>query len=434
MTNPENLRGDFIGALAARGLVHQSTSPDLGDRMRAERVTAYIGFDPTAPSLHVGSLLPLLALVRLQRAGHRPIALVGGATGLIGDPSGKEGERGMMTAEQVATNVAALRRQLERFLDLGGPQGALLVDNAEWLSETRLLAFLRDIGKHFSVNQLIQRDSVRPRLEDATRTISFTEFTYSLLQAYDFLVLHDRHECTLQMGGSDQWGNIVAGCDLIRRLRQRVVNGLTMPLLTRADGRKFGKSEQGNVWLDASMTSPYAFYQFWLNTDDKDVVRCLYFFTMLSGEEIAELEQSVRRAPEKREAQRALAAEVTRAVHSAAALASAQRTTEVLFGGGDWGQLTGADLEQALASSPHSRLDIAALGTQQAGLVAVLAASGLAPSRGQARQAIESGAILVNNERVTDVARILDRRDLIAGRFVVLRRGKKAYHVLDVGS
>jgi len=434
MTKPENQQSDFVGGLAARGLVHQSTSADLADRMRVEQVTAYVGFDPTAPSLHVGSLLPVLGLVRLQRAGHRPIALVGGATGLIGDPSGKEGERGMMTAEQVATNVAGLRRQLERFLEFDGPHAALLVDNAEWLSDTKLLAFLRDIGKHFSVNQMIQRDSVRPRLEDPERTISFTEFTYSLLQAYDFLMLHDRHACTLQMGGSDQWGNIVAGCDLVRRLRQRVVNGLTMPLLTRADGRKFGKSEQGNVWLDASLTSAYAFYQFWLNTDDKDVVRCLYFFTMLPGDAIAELEESMSRAPEKREAQRTLAAEVTRTVHGVAALASAQRTTDVLFGGGDWHQLTGEDLHQALASSPHSRLDIRVLGSEQAGLVAVIAASGLAPSRGQARQAIESGAILVNNERVTDVTRVLDRRDLIADRFVVLRRGKKAYHVLDVGS
>jgi tyrosyl-tRNA synthetase len=342
----------------------------------------------------------------------------------------------MLDAEQVAANVAGMTAQLERFLDFEGPRGATVVDNSQWLGQLGLIEFLRDIGKHFTVNQMIVRDSVKPRLDDPDRSISYTEFSYMLLQAYDYLALHDRHGCTLQVGGSDQWGNIVSGCDLIRRKRQVVVHGVTMPLVTRADGKKFGKSERGNVWLDPDLTSSYEFYQFWLNTDDGDVGRSLRYFTFLSLAEIAELEAASAAAPEKREAQRVLAAEVTRLVHGEAALARAQRTTEVLFAGGgsgDWRELSAQQLAEAFASSPRSQRSRSALGTAEAGLVAVVADSELSPSRGQARKAIESGGIRVNNVVVKDSQKILGTEDLIADRYIVLRRGKKAYHVVDFG-
>ncbi|HEX4955467.1 MAG TPA: tyrosine--tRNA ligase [Thermoanaerobaculia bacterium] len=421
---------DFVHDMEKRGLVHQVTDATLRDEMLRTPFTAYIGFDPTAASLHVGSLLPVLSLARLQRAGHRPIALVGGGTGLIGDPSGKESERPMLTKEKLAENAAGLRSQLERFLDFGGERGAVLIDNAEWLCELNLLDFLRDIGKHFSVNAMVARDSVRVRLESRDQGISYTEFSYSLLQAYDFLELYDRYGCRLQMGGSDQWGNIVAGSDLIRRLRGVTAYGLTSPLMTRSDGKKFGKSEQGNVWLDANLTSPYELYQFWLNTEDGDVVRSLKGFTFLGLEEIADLAAAVESRPERREAQRVLAAEVTRLVHGGDALARAEHTTRVLFEGEDLAGLTDQELIEAFAHSPSTPLPRAALGTAEAGLVAVAAASGLAPSRGQARTAVAAGGIYVNNRRVEEPAYLLCAADVVAGQFVVLRRGKRSYHVV----
>ena len=423
---------DFLADLEQRGLVHQVSSPELANVLRQQRLVGYIGFDPTADSLHVGSLSQLVTLRRFQRAGHRPIAVMGGGTGLIGDPSGRESERTLLSAEQLAVNLAGIRRQAEPFLDFSG-DGAILVNNADWLCRLGLLDFLRDIGKHFSVNQMIVRDSVRMRLEEREHGISYTEFTYLLLQAYDFLELYDRYGCTLQMGGSDQWGNILSGADLIRRLRGVEVYGLTTPLVTRADGKKFGKSEEGNIWLDARRTSPYQFYQFWLNTDDQDVVRYLGTFTSLTVDQIHELGRTVTSAPERRAAQKVLAEEVTRLVHGPEALGRAQRATDVLFSkDADYRVLSGQELEEAFHGAPRTALAPENLGTPAAGLVALLADVGLYPSRGRARQDVTAGGVSVNNVIVRDGNYTLSRTDLLPGGFVILRKGKKHYHVLHV--
>ncbi|HYC79137.1 MAG TPA: tyrosine--tRNA ligase [Planctomycetota bacterium] len=426
MTQP-----DFLSDLEDRGLVHQTTAPELRDHLAKGPITGYAGFDPTAASLHVGSLLPLMGLMRLQRAGHRPIAIAGGGTGLIGDPSGKATERAMLTKEKLAENLAGIRRQVEKHLDFSGSRGALLLDNADWLCRISLIDFLRDVGKHFSVNQMVVRDSVRLRLESREQGMSFTEFTYGLLQAYDFLHLYDAYGCTLQFGGSDQWGNILDGADLVRRLRGGAVFGLTMPLVVKADGKKFGKSEQGNVWLDPALTRPFAFHQFWLNADDADVVRHLRYFTFLPRAEIDALAEQVATAPEKRAAQRKLADEVTAMVHGPDAVARAHRAAAVLFEGGPLASLSAEDLADAFAGAPRSSFPRAALGTPEASLPAVLAATQLAPSKGQARQAIESGSAAINQQVCRDPARVLTAADLLPGGFIVLRRGKKTYHVLE---
>jgi tyrosyl-tRNA synthetase len=423
---------NFFEDLRRRGLVHQSTSPELAELLKKERVTAYIGFDPTSTSLHIGSLLPVTNLMRLQRAGHRPIAVVGGGTGLIGDPSGKAAERTLLTHEALGRNLAGLKSQLERFLEFDGPNAALMVDNYEWLGSMTMMEFLRDVGKHFSVNGMIARDAVRDRLENRDQGISYTEFSYILLQSYDFLALYDRYGCKLQMGGSDQWGNIVSGTDLIRRVRGAETYGLTQPLVLKSDGTKFGKSESGNVWLDAGMTSPYAMYQFLLNTDDADVVRYLKYFTFLDFTEIDAAEAQVASAPEKRHAQRLLAAEVVKLVHGEDALRRAERTTTALFGGGDWSALTAEDLEDAFAASPSSALPREKLGTPEASIVALIADAGLVPSRGQARQQVTGGGVSLNNVPVTDPNRVLGADDLYGDRFAVLRRGKKSWHVVRV--
>ena len=424
------MKFDFHADLAARGLVHQATSDDVAAQFRAGPVTAYIGFDPTADSLHVGSLLPVLALVRLQRAGHHPIAVVGGGTGMIGDPSGKSAERNLLTAEQIDANVQGQRRQLERFLDFSGANAARLVNNLDWLGPLDVIGFLRDVGKHFSVNAMIQRDSVQLRLDARDQGISFTEFSYALLQAYDFLALHDRFGCTLQMGGSDQWGNITDGVELIRRMRGKAAYGLTMPLITKSDGTKFGKSESGNVWLDESRTSVFAFYQFWLNAPDADVMRYLHYFTFESPAELAELATAHAERPESRAAQKQLARAVTRMVHGDDALARAQRASAVLFDGGDLRTLSPTELAEGLGDAPRTALAVSDLDGLD--LPSALVRSGLAPSKGQARTSIEQGAVSVNHEVVKDAARVLSRADLLAERFVVLRRGKKTYSLLDI--
>jgi tyrosyl-tRNA synthetase len=423
---------DFYADLEARGLVHQATAGDVPGFLRAGQVTAYIGFDPSADSLHVGSLLPVLALVRLQRAGHRPIAVIGGGTGMIGDPSGKSAERNLLTTRQLEVNLAGQRRQLERLLDFSGPCAARVVNNLDWLGKLDLIGFLRDIGKHFSVSAMIQRDSVQLRLAARDQGISYTEFSYALLQAYDFLELYDRYGCRLQMGGSDQWGNITDGCDLIRRLRQGAAHGLTMPLITKSDGSKFGKTEAGTVWLDAARTSEFAFYQYWLNTPDADVARFLNFFTFLDPREVAEIAARHASEPAKRAAQRLLAEQVTRLVHGADALARAQRATGVLFEGGDLRTLTPAEIAEGLADAPRTNVPRAELRGEGLELPAALVRCGLSPSKGQARTAIESGAVSVNHELVKDTARRLTERDLLAERFVVLRRGRKTYGLIDV--
>jgi tyrosyl-tRNA synthetase len=424
---------DLVGEFEGRGLVHQVSSEALGARLRAGPVTGYVGFDPTSASLHVGSLLPVLSLVRLQRAGHRPIALVGGGTGLVGDPSGKQSERAMLSAETLAENLQGLRTSLGRFLDFSGERGALLVDNAAWLSELGLLTFLRDVGKHFSVGAMIARDSVKTRLEGREQGISFTEFSYMLLQAYDFVALARRHGCELQLGGSDQWGNIVSGIDLVRRLEGREVFGLTWPLVTKADGTKFGKSEQGNVWLDPARTSPFAFYQFWLNTPDADVGRFLRQLTFQPLDAVEALLDAHAREPSGRGAQRSLASEVTRLVHGPEALASAERTTQALFHNGDLRALTAAELTEGLRDAPEHHLATGALGTPEAALVAVLVASGLYESRGKARAELTQGGVSVNNEKTRDPQRVLGPADLLPGGLVVLRRGRKEHRVLRVG-
>jgi tyrosyl-tRNA synthetase len=423
---------DFYADLSARGLVYQVTSDDLLPLLRSESVTTYIGFDPTADSLHVGSLLPVLALMRLQRAGHKPIGVVGGGTGMIGDPSGKTAERSLLTVEQIEANLAGQRRQLERLLDFTGPNAARLVNNLDWLGKLDLIGFLRDIGKLFSVNTMIQRDSVQLRLSGREQGISFAEFTYALLQAYDFLELYDRYGCRLQMGGSDQWGNITDGVELIRRLRQGQAFGLTMPLVTKSDGSKFGKSESGNVWIDEARTSAFAFYQYWLNMADADVVRSLRFFTFLDVAEIDALGEAHAKRPEKREAQRVLAREVTTLVHGAAALARAERATVVLFEGGDLRTLSPSEIAEGLADAPRTSVPRAELQAGGLDLPTALVRCGLAPSKGQARTAIEQGAVSVNHELVKDTARVLTVGDLLAERFVVLRRGKKTYGLVDV--
>ena len=427
MTKP-----DFHADLEARGLVHQATSDDVVRLLRTESVTAYIGFDPTADSLHVGSLLQVLGLMRLQRAGHNPIAVVGGGTGMVGDPSGRSAERNLLTPEIIDANLAGQRVQLERFLEFTGPHAARVVNNLDWLAKLDLIGFLRDVGKHFSVNAMIHRDSVQIRLSGRDQGISFTEFSYALLQAYDFVELYDRFGCRLQMGGSDQWGNITDGCELIRRMRQGSAYGLTMPLITKSDGTKFGKTETGTVWLDPRRTSPFAFYQYWLNTPDTDAIRYLHFFTFLATSDLADVAARHARQPEQREAQRLLAEQVTRMVHGDGPLASAQRATAVLFEGGDLRTLTPSEIAEGLGDAPRTNVPAGELSGDGLDLPGALVRCGLAPSKGQARTSIESGAVSVNHEVVKDAARRLTERDLLADRFVVLRRGKKTYSLIDV--
>ncbi|MBI5095765.1 MAG: tyrosine--tRNA ligase [Candidatus Hydrogenedentes bacterium] len=415
--------------LSWRGYVTQITDNELPSLLEKERFTLYSGFDPTADSFHIGSLLPIMGLMRFQRAGHKPIALLGGATGLIGDPSFKAAERPLLTKDRAQANVAGQRKQLERFIDFTGPNAAALVNNADWLCSLTLVDFLRDIGKHFSVNVMLAKDSVKVRLNDRDHGISFTEFTYSLLQAYDFLHLYDTHGCRLQIGGSDQWGNIVAGMDLTRRLRDGASTfGLTMPLITKADGSKFGKSETGNVWLSAEYTSPYKFYQFWINQADAETPRFLKLFTFLGQEEIGALECEVTERPEKRSAQRRLAEEVTRMVHGEDALRNAIRASQALFGG-ELAGLDDATLEDVFSEAPSSELPRATLGAGRS-LAEVLVECGVFASKGEVKRLVQSGGLYINNERVESDAAPLTEKALTTERIAVVRKGKKSYHVL----
>ncbi|MDH5760633.1 MAG: tyrosine--tRNA ligase [Gemmatimonadota bacterium] len=414
-----------------RGMLQDSTDGAAEHFAEAAR-TAYIGFDPTAASLHVGSLLPIMGLVHLQRAGHTPIALVGGGTGLIGDPSGKTQERQLLTREKAAENAEGIRRQLEHFLDFGAvSNSARMRDNLDWLGALPLVDFLRDIGKHFSVNQLMAKESVKRRLADEETGISFTEFSYALLQSYDFLELFRQEGCTVQLGGSDQWGNITSGIDLIRRVEGERAFGVVFPLVTNSAGTKFGKSEAGNVWLDPDLTSPYRFYQFWINTEDQDVVRYLKFFSLLPREEVEALEVSVRDEPHTRRAQEALARDVTRRVHGDAGLAGAERATQALFGGDVTG-LSAMEIADIFSEVPSSKVGRDALSGAGRSLVEVLADCGVASSRGDARRAIEGGGVYVNGQRITEVDRTVGMDDAVDGRFVVLRKGKKNYHLVEV--
>ena len=386
----------------------------------------YAGFDPTASSLQIGNLVTLLMLRRLQLHGHRPLALVGGATGLIGDPSGRAEERSLNEPERVQQWVVAIRDQVARFIDLDGSSAGQVVNNLDWTRGLSAIAFLRDVGKHFSVNAMMQRDSVRVRLDRAGAGISYTEFSYMLLQAYDFVELARRYDCTVQVGGSDQWGNIVSGIDLVRRVLQRPAFALTHPLITKQDGSKFGKSASGTVWLDAEQTSPYAFFQFWLNTADGDVVPFLRCFTLLPAAEIAAIGAAVQENPQRREGQRLLAAEVTRLVHGDAALTSAQSIASALFGG-DVRALRPEDVAH-LAQDGMACTTVAP-GT---GLLTAMATGGLAASNGAARQLVRGGGVYVNGVAVTDPAMQLDAATALHGRYFLVRRGKRNWHLLTL--
>ncbi len=402
----------------------------LADLLEREAVTAYIGFDPTASSLHVGSLLTVMGLARLQRFGHHPIAIVGGGTGMIGDPSGKSQERKLLAREQLDENVAGIKRQLERFLDFdAGPNPARIVNNADWLASFDLLGFLRDTGKYFTVNYMLQKESVSRRLESEDG-ISYTEFSYLLLQARDFLELFDRFGCTLQMGGSDQWGNITAGIDLIRRLRSKKAHGLVWPLMTTASGGKFGKTESGTIWLDPERTSPFELYQFWLNTEDRDVVSYLKLFTFLDQAAIAELEAVTRSAPEKREAQRVLAREVTTLVHGSAEVENAISGSQQLFSKNAFA-LPKDELVRSLANVPSTNVTMAQLEEGRP-VGQWLVDIGLASSRSEATRLIRGGGIYVNDVAVKDEKERLTTGSLFEKALIVLGKGRRHKHVLKV--
>jgi tyrosyl-tRNA synthetase len=426
-------RSSFLRDLGARHLLADISAPDdLDAHLASGRRTAYVGFDPTADSLHIGSLLPLLTLRRLQCAGHRPIVLIGGGTGLIGDPSGKAGERQLNPLDVVGIWAERLKRQVAQFVDFdAGATAAILVDNYEWLSRLEVIPFLRDIGKHFSVGAMIARESVRARLGRADAGISFTEFAYQVLQAYDFLELSRRHDCSIQLGGTDQWGNITAGIDLIRRVEGAAAYGITLPLVTKSDGTKFGKTETGTVWLDPARTSPYAMYQYWLNTADADVVSYLRSFTFLEPSEIDALAEVTREAPEKREGQRVLAREVTRLVHGAERLAEAERITAALFSG-EIAALTEPQLRDAFRAVPTTPLAPAEL--PGLALVDLLARTPLAGSKRRARELVSAGSIHVNGQEVRDPAAVLGPGDMLYGRYLVLRRGKRHYQLVTIAS
>lgn len=396
-----------------------------------ERV-GYVGFDPTAASLHVGHLLPIMGLVHFQRAGHHPIALVGGGTGLIGDPSGKSEERRLLTKDEVFANAEAIHGQLESFLDFEAPSNpARMRNNLDWLGDMRAVDLLRDVGKHFSVNAMLRKDSVRRRVEDDEAGLSFTEFAYQLLQAYDFVELFRREGCTLQLGGSDQWGNITAGTELVRRMEGAEAHGITLRLLTTSTGTKFGKTEAGTVWLDPARTSPFRFYQFWINTADENVSRYLRSFTLLDRERIDELDGLTEREPHRRAAQRALAEDVTRRVHGDDGLDRALRATEALFGG-DVAGLTADEIGDIFSDVPSSSLSREELAGEGKGIVELLEETELVSSRGDAKRAIQGGGIYINGRRVEEIEHGVTAEDAVDGRYLVVRKGKKRHHLVEV--
>jgi tyrosyl-tRNA synthetase len=412
--------------LEERGFVSQCSDEGLRDHLARNRLTVYAGFDPTAPSLHLGHLVPIMALAHFQKAGHRVLQVVGGATGMIGDPSGRSDERNLLTAEQIARNVASVRCQMERFLDFGGDNPATILNNYDWIGGMTFIDWLRDVGKFFTVNYMTAKESVKRRLE-GEQGISYTEFSYMTLQAYDYLHLYDRHGCTLQVGGSDQWGNITAGMDLIRKLRQGTAHALTFPLVTTSTGEKFGKSAGNAVWLDPALTSPWDFYQYLVRQEDRDVIRFLNFYTFLPRERIEALAEQVRTAPERREAQKMLASEVTRIVHGEAVATEMLRAAEIVYHA-EIKDLSDQTLAAVFASVPSTEVTWSEL---DAGLdlIALLARAGLAASKGEARRLIKSGGVYVNNVRADGEIK-LGRHHLASESFIVLRSGKKNYHLV----
>jgi tyrosyl-tRNA synthetase len=392
------------------------------------RQTIYIGFDPTAPSLHVGGLMQLMMLRRFQRAGHRPIALVGGATGMIGDPSGKSEERNLLSADDLRRNVEGVAAQMRRFLDFDGQQGALLLNNYDWMQPFSYLDFLRDVGKNFSIGQMLGKESVRSRL-DSEAGLSYTEFSYMLLQAYDFVHLARQHGCRIQAGGSDQWGNITAGIDLGRRMLGESLFGITAPLLTTSDGRKMGKTESGAIWLDPERTSPYAFYQYWFRVEDADVMRCIAYLTEIERSEYEELAKQTAEDPGARAAQKRLAAWMTRLVHGDEGLASANRASQILFGG-EIDRLSDRELNEIFADVPSREQSKSVLEGEGLSVVDAIRGAGLAGSSSEARRAITEGGIYVNNRRVSDPQQRLTPADLAGDTVMVLRKGKRNYALL----
>ncbi|MCA9619738.1 MAG: tyrosine--tRNA ligase [Myxococcales bacterium] len=423
----------ILSELTARGLIQDITAhEELEALLNREQVSFYIGYDPTGTSLHVGSLVPITLMVRLQRAGHKPYALVGGATGMIGDPSGKSQERNLLDADTLGQNVAAIRAQLERFLDFdSGDNAAVMVNNYDWFGSIGYLEFLRDVGKRLSVNYMMGKESVRARLNDRDQGISYTEFSYMLLQAYDFVVLARDHGCRLQVGGSDQWGNITAGIELYRKMEGGQIFGFTAPLLLDSKGEKMGKTAGGTrIWLDPERTSPYAFYQYWLNVEDSDVERLLRIFSWRSLDEIEALTKEHAEAPHKRIAQRALADDVTTFVHGEDGRRRAVAASQVMFGG-SLDDLGDADLKPLLSDVPHSEIDKSRLEAGVA-LVDLLAETGLAPSKGAARRLVKGGGVYLNNIKAPDGERLVTTADLGTETMIILRSGKKSYHIVVV--
>jgi tyrosyl-tRNA synthetase len=435
-----NQQTPLLDELRWRGMLHQHTET-LAEALTRSTLSGYAGFDPSAPSLHVGHLVPVMGLAHLQRAGHRPIVLVGGGTGMIGDPSGRSTERQLHSPEQVEENTRGLRNQLARFLDFEGPNAARLVNNAEWLLPLNAITFMRDVGKHFTINYMLAKDSVKARIDSG---ISYTEFSYMLLQAYDYLELHRREGVSLQLGGSDQWGNITAGMELIRRTAGADAHALTLQLLTNASGAKFGKSEGGNVWLDPERTSPYRFYQFWINTDDRDVGRNLRYFTLLQREEIESLEGEVAEHPERRAAQVRLANDVTERVHGAEAARTAREVSAFIFGDMDPAQLSTTALELLRAEAPFTEVDEPQLFTTASGdanggsagrydVYKLLTVTGIAASNGAARRLLEQGGVSVNRRKLAADERYIEPSSaLLAGDHVIIAKGRKEYALVRV--
>lgn len=415
---------NLLEDLQWRGIIYQQTDEEgLKETVEKEKISLYCGMDPTGDSMHIGHLLPFLTLKRFQNAGHRPIVLVGGATGLIGDPKMTE-ERTLQTIETVQHNVDCLSKQLKSIFNFEGENGAKMVNNYDWTAPMNIITFLRDYGKHIGINYMLAKDTIASRLETG---ISFTEFTYTILQGMDFKHLYENHQCKLQIGGSDQWGNITTGLELIRKMTGEGAKafGLTIPLVTKADGTKFGKTESGAVWLDPEKTSPYEFYQFWINAADADVVKYLKYFTFLSKEEIEALEQSVQDEPHLRKAQKALAEEMTRLIHGQAALDQAIKISEALFSG-NVSNLSGAEIRQGFKDVPSYEHSTG----EEMGLVDLLVAAKISPSKRQAREDVANGAVSINGERVTEIDYILSAKDRIENEFTIIRRGKKKYHLI----
>ena len=425
----------YLEELAWRGLLYQQ-SEGAAEALSAGQLSGYCGFDPTADSLHVGSLVPIMGLVHLQRAGHRPVALVGGGTGLIGDPSGRSTERQLSDVSVIEANAIGIRRQLERFLDFSGPSAASLRNNADWLAPLGAVEFLRDVGKHFGVNYMLAKESVKTRLDEG---ISFTEFAYMLLQAYDFLELHRRFGVNLQVGGSDQWGNITAGTELVRRVTGSSVHGVTFPLVTRSDGTKFGKSEAGNVWLDPARTSPYRFFQFWINADDRDASKYLRYFTLMERAEIEALERALTERPEAREAQAALAFDVTGRVHGVRAAQMARDVSLLLFDRKADPRTMSPEVLQALREEiPYRRLaavrdvTLAAGNDVQASVLDLLVETGLVKSKGEARRQLQQGAVTINGRRLGAEEQHIGATEALAGAYFLIRKGSREMALVEL--